>query len=304
MPPPSLRISAPWAALALLAVLAAGLWALPVRTAEGTPAEPPCAAAAAGVSTAITIRSGAVDRRALVHVPAHRADRKMAVVMVLHGAQSDGPSMERYSGMTQLSDERGFIVVYPSAAAPLRSWRIGATDPHARDDLAFIEALLDRLGEEPCATAGRVFVTGVSNGGGMTARIGCELSDRVAAIAPVAGGYKSLPACRPSRPIPVLEIHGMDDPVVPYRGVPPERRGDVVRYLRAWARTDGCAMTANRRTLNASTERLMWTGCKPGIWVSHLRLKGAGHLWPGYEDGEPWPRAADSVWDFFDRVGR
>jgi poly(3-hydroxybutyrate) depolymerase len=63
-------------------------------------------------------------------------------------------------------------------------------------------------------------------------------------------------------------------------------------------------MTANRRTLNASTERLMWTGCKPGIWVSHLRLEGAGHLWPGYEDGEPWPRAADSVWDFFDRIGR
>ena len=35
---------------------------------------------------------------------------------------------------------------------------------------------------------------------------------------PVAGGYRSLPPCRPSRPLPVLEIHGTADQVVPYGG--------------------------------------------------------------------------------------
>ncbi len=35
--------------------------------------------------------------------------------------------------------------------------------------------------------SGRIFVTGHSNGGMMTYRLGAELSDIVAAIAPVAG---------------------------------------------------------------------------------------------------------------------
>ena len=57
-----------------------------------------------------------------------------------------------------------------------------------KDDIAFIGALLDAVEQSVCVDASRVYATGVSNGGGMVARLACELSDRLAAIAPVAGG--------------------------------------------------------------------------------------------------------------------
>ena len=79
-----------------------------------------------------------------------------------------------------------------------------------------------------------IYVTGVSNGGGMAARAACELADRLAAAAPVAGGYGTLPACRPSRPLPVLEVHGTGDGVVPYAGKGPRRSGSVAGWLGMW----------------------------------------------------------------------
>lgn len=54
--------------------------------------------------------------------------------------------------------------------------------------------MLDALGREPCVDARRVYATGLSNGGVMAHRPGCELSDRIAAIAPVAGRTAPPPA--------------------------------------------------------------------------------------------------------------
>src|SRR5436305_2185699 len=135
--------------------------------------------------------------------------------------------MEHYSGLTQLADADHFIVAYPSAASAHHFWTLNGADPSRPDDVAFVAALLDRLERKVCMDRERVYATGVSNGGGFAARIGCELSARIAAIAPVAGGYRSLAECRPDRPVSVLEIHGTSDPVVPYDGKPPDYRGNV-----------------------------------------------------------------------------
>ena len=84
------------------------------------------------------------------------------------------------------------------------------------------------------------------NGGGFTARLGCEMADRLAAIAAVAGGYDPLKRCDPDRPLPILEIHGTDDDVVPYEGTGEDRRGSdsgflgVAGFLAQWTELDGC----------------------------------------------------------------
>ena len=95
------------------------------------------------------------------------------------------------------------------------------------NDVEALERSLDQLEAAGCVDPARVFVTGVSNGGGMTARLACDLSERLAGAASVAGGYRSLPPCRPERPLPVLEIHGTADQVVPYGGKPPDYDGSV-----------------------------------------------------------------------------
>jgi polyhydroxybutyrate depolymerase len=140
-----------------------------------------------------------------------------------------------------------------------------------------------------CADPGRVGVTGVSNGGGMAARMACDAADLVAAVAPVAGGYKSLPDCHPSRPVPLLEIHGTSDRVVPYRGSGAQRSGDVSAFLTQWRRLNGCSPRAERRFLHRRkparrVTELRWTDCAQGSAVIHDRVVEAEHGWPGESD--------------------
>jgi polyhydroxybutyrate depolymerase len=169
--------------------------------------------------------------------------------------------------------------------------------PGKPDDVAFIRALLDRTEDLACIDAAAVFATGVSNGGGMAARLGCDLSDRFAAIAPVAGGYGSLPACQPAQPVSVLEIHGTGDDTVPYYGKA-DGSGKVLRYLDMWRHLDGCTGRAVRTPPSNGVERMAWRTCATGSEVAHIRLAGEPHGWPELAIGSH-VSATSEVWSFF-----
>jgi len=213
-----------------------------------------------------------------VHVPARvRAGRPAPLLLVLHGAGGTGPDFERYTGFSEVADREGFVAVYPSAVN--RFWTIGADG--GPDDVRFLSRLLDRLEGDLCVDPARVFVTGFSNGGGMSARLACALGDRIAAAAPVAGAYGGLPPCEPARPVSVLEMHGDADPVVPYEGDGPGDESSAEGFARAWADRDGCRSDPARRRLAPRAVRLDWTGCRDGTAVAHVRLLGFGHDIPG-----------------------
>jgi poly(3-hydroxybutyrate) depolymerase len=116
------------------------------------------------------------------------------LVIGLHGAGGTGEEFDGASASRQYGDEQGFATVFPTAASSRRFWSLNrAASP---DDVPRIEALLDAIEALGCTDPDRVYATGVSNGGGFAARLGCELSDRIAAVAPVAGGYRALDAAR------------------------------------------------------------------------------------------------------------
>jgi polyhydroxybutyrate depolymerase len=221
-------------------------------------------------------------------------------VLAFHGAHGDGPFMAEYSGFSQLADREHFVVVYPTAAGRTHFWTLNARNPSDPDDVSFIAGLLDRLPGRACVDSTRVYATGVSNGGGFAARLGCVLSARIAAIAPVAGGYRSLDPCKPDRPVSVLEIHGTADPVVPYDGKPPDYAGSVPRFLSNWAALDDCGDPLAPVFVGQGLQRFDWDDCADGTEVLHLRLSGIGHTWPGSRDSRSAPIAAQrTVWRFF-----
>ncbi|HEY0344686.1 MAG TPA: PHB depolymerase family esterase [Solirubrobacteraceae bacterium] len=241
------------------------------------------------------------DRTAVVRVPARTAVARSPLVVALHGSGSSGRFMKRYSGLAEIGDEEGFTVAFPDATPQHRVWNLNAGS--APDDVGFVEELIEQVATVACVDPGRVFVVGVSNGGGLAARVGCELSGRVSGIVVVAGGFGGLPQCRPHRPVSVLEIHGSNDPVVPYRGDPRHGgAGDVRAWLAGWAQRDRCGSTMRPRTMAPRALRFDWRGCAPGTKLAHIQVLGGGHQWPGAKPPDPGPpstfSAGQQAWQF------
>ena len=285
------RISA--AALVLIAGVA-GLAARPAARATA-------ATCAAPGRVTIVVRSGDLRRTAVVHVPATHAAGTTPLVVALHGYHGNGAQMERYSGFDALADRAGFVVAYPTSAGTFWNSDAVSTLP---DDVAFLKMLIARLRARLCVDPHRVFLAGVSNGGGMAALAACRMSGELAGFASVAGGYDGQPACRPRRPLPLLEIHGTADPIAPYFGAAgaPTTLG-VPPFVAGWLRLDRCAGAPRQQRLTRIAMRLRWSDCTAGVVVEHIRITGGGHQWPGATPPDPGPRAgfsaAAEIWRFF-----
>ena len=264
------------AGAALLSLIAAGCAAAAPRLVTQQ-AQPSCAAPSPG-DHRIAVEPGRVP--VLLHVP-RRGPAQRPLVLVLPGAGQTGDDMARYTGYSRLADARGFLVAYPTASGARPFWNVSTTQDGKPDDVAYLDKVIDTLtGPAACADPARVGATGVSNGAGMTAVLACQAADRLAGAAPVAGGYSTLPDCRPRRPLPLLEIHGLRDEVVPYHGKPPDYAGDVGRYLAGWRARDGCRMRAARSTPAHNVLELRWR-CANGLMLVHDRVIDAEHGWPG-----------------------
>jgi polyhydroxybutyrate depolymerase len=253
----------------------------------------------------ITLMSGGLERSALVHVPPGLTPgRRVPLVLALHGYHGNGPQMERYTGFSALADRYRFIVVYPTSAGTY--WNSTAA-PGLPDDVAFISGLIGALERGLCIDRTNVFATGVSNGGGMVALAGCDLSAQITAIASVAGGYSHQPGCDPARPVSVLEIHGTADQEVPYFG--PLRRptkDGVPPFVNGWVARDHCDPAPSERSIAVRTTLFTFARCAGGALVEHIRIHAGRHQWPGATPPDPGPpatiSASGTVWRFFARV--
>jgi polyhydroxybutyrate depolymerase len=248
------------------------------------------------------LRVGGRTRTYLVHVPPG-AHTGMPAVLAFHGGGGTGAGMARITHLSDVADQQGFIAVYPQGYA--NSWAGGKGDTPADaagiDDVAFVSALIDRLAVEDGIDTTRVFATGLSSGGFMSQRLGCQLSGEIAGIAPVAATLlvNLAPTCTPSRPMPVLEIQGTADPLVPYGGGHVRGRGpggypalsapDTAAH---WAGVNGCSPTPQTqrpppRVADGTTVRTDTYGRCAGAPVVLYTVVGGGHTWSGGEQYLP-----------------
>jgi polyhydroxybutyrate depolymerase len=234
------------------------------------------------------------SRSARVHVPAsYDPDVGSMVVLNFHGFAMPGLQQDWMSRMTAASDAHGFIAVHPEGVG--MSWNAGDCCGNAWtdevDDVAFVDALLDRLESEYCVDPARVFATGMSNGGFFSHRLACELSERIAAVAPVAGVMGIDPStCTPTRPVPLLDFHGTSDPMVPFGGgtplVPQLGFGltfrSVADTMAVWRQLDGCSDEAQVVYAQGDASCSKWSGCAADLEL--CTIDGGGHTWPGGEE--------------------
>ena len=254
-------------------------------------------ATATGDTLAQTTVNG-VARSYLVHVPPQKPAGGFAVIFAFHGAGGQGAGMIGLTHFDKLADQRGFIAVYPNGID--RHWNDGrSTITAGADDVGFTRAMIGELTTKYSVNAAQIYATGFSNGAMLTQRLGCELADRISAIAPVSGGLPEdlAPRCHPAKPVSVLYVAGTADPIVPFSGGAVSTYGGLgvggnVLSAEAtasiWAATNGCARGANASVLpptgpldGTAVSRTLFAPCKSGRAVTLLVVKGGGHTWPG-----------------------
>jgi polyhydroxybutyrate depolymerase len=249
--------------------------------------------------TTLTITSGGLTRTADVHVPPGYDPAKGApLAMTYHFAGGTPELMALTTSLNAAADARGFIVVYPAGVGG--SWNAGgccgpASVPPTVDDIGFTRDLLAAIEQAYCVDPHRVFATGLSNGALMVERVGCELGDRFAAIAPVAGvidipvGREGLrPICR-REPVSVFEVHGTGDTSMPYNGglgMPPVPvTGNlnfisVPRNIELWRKKDECSPQSRVVYQKGDTTCVAWSNCEDESTAELCTIDGGGHTWP------------------------
>jgi polyhydroxybutyrate depolymerase len=230
--------------------------------------------------------AGGKTREYRVHVPpGYAPDQATMLVLDFHGYLESNDDIAKISKMDPVSDAHGFIAVYPQGVS--NSWNAGSCCGSASssdlDDVGFVAALLDALEAAYCVDKKRVFSVGFSNGGMLSHRLACELSDRIAAIGPVAGTM-AVEACNPTRPVPVIHFHGTSDFVVPYNGGGASQADSVADTIAGWVERNGCKDVEPAVVYQKGDSTCEeYQQCNEGASVRLCTVDGGGHQWPGGE---------------------
>lgn len=289
-----------------------------------TTAPPSSGTAPAPGTASHTLTVDGQKRDYAIHIPAGTGTAPLPLVVQLHGGGGNNVNIEKQTGFYDLADQDHFLVASPDGtggpADRLLTWNAGwccgSALKNKVDDVAFISAMLDDLEAHYPVDPRRIYVTGFSNGAMMTYRLGCALADRIAAIAPVSGAL-DLDGCAPSRPVPVLAIHGTADENVPYDGGKGTDEGrrfpsqqdridrSVADSVGFWVKNDGCPTPAAEQH-TGSLMRATYRPCAAGSEVVLDTVVGGVHAWPGGQKirpraGEPSDAldATAEIWRFF-----
>lgn len=258
-------------------------------------------------ATEAQLQAGGFNRNYLAVVPPS-SGKPRSLLIVLHGVNGKGANM-RAMGFEPGAAANNTVVVYPDAIGG--SWndgRIGMEPMQTgmvTDDIAFLRALIDDVAARTNIDTSRVAVAGFSNGAMMAGRVACEMSDRVRGVALVSGtGSSNYPqVCRPARSIPVVEVHGTSDPIVPYAGGKVadnlgRKRGTVLsvaEFVSFWSGASQCSASRETAIKAAMAVTMVEAqGCASGTSVVHYRVTGGVHDWPRITGFD----TTKAVWDF------
>lgn len=281
-----------------------------------------------------------LHRYFLLHVPPQvAADAPLPLVLCLHGAGANAEQIRQATELDATADNEGFIVMYPAGSGKLGTvlltWNAGPTCcgysvEENIDDVGFIDQTLTQTATLINVDHTRVYVTGFSNGAMMCYRLAHEIGRRFAAIAPVAGVMAFEPF-GPKVPLPIMQIHSIDDPLALYLGGVSHLVGLAVRIthfpveaaLQQWISYNGCTAESTEvatisgrpdsSNANQTATCYRYDNQQNGAEVVLWKLQGCGHVWPGRN-----PAAADAslgqatsiltandaIWQFFRQHSR
>ena len=257
-----------------------------------------------------------LEREYILYVPVdYTGTTPVPLVFNFHGYSLTATFQMWYGDFRPIADRAGFLVVHPQGTLfeGYTHWNVGGRFAGSTvDDVGFTEALIDYLSSEYNIDDTRIYSTGVSNGGFMSFLLACQLSERFAAIASVAGTMtpETYDDSNPQHPTPILQIHGTSDDTVPYDGNEYSKSVDVV--IQYWVDYNNCNPTPIITDLpdidpedGSTVEHVVYYDGDDGVAVEHFKVIGGGHSWPGAPpvvEGTNYDiDASEEIWSFFSR---
>jgi polyhydroxybutyrate depolymerase len=262
-------------------------------------------------SYVFTLTFDGLQRDYRLHVPPAAASGKpLPLVLNLHGATQNGQLEEITSDMDPNADMNGYLVAYPDGT---RISKVLTPDPVAKDaqygwnagmccglpvtkhinDVGFLLKVISDIAAKTPVDLRRVYMTGISNGGMMAYAMATEASGHFAAISSISGQVE-IPVIHPTRPVPTMEFHSVDDPIAKFDGTPnknPLLRLSVMEGIDQWVKADGCNKkpvtgtelvgAAGSISAGETATPISYTHCRSGAEVALWRFTGSGHVWPG-----------------------
>ena len=268
-----------------------------------------------------SIKVDDLDRQYLLYIPkSYSKDKKMPLLIALHGRFETGETMMKGSGFNGIADKEGFIVAYPYGYR--RSWADGRdavpADKDNIDDVKFITTLMDYLIKQFSIAKEKVFISGYSNGAVMANTLAVKITDRLAGVASVEGDmtYFDISSFPLSKHIPIMFVNGTADKIIKIDGgsggiLKNYSFPSIERVLNVWKNFNGCHQTASLKRYaekdDGTVSLVILYDCVNAPVELILDIN-AGHIWPEYKIKYPqWLlgkatteiNASDEIWKFF-----
>lgn len=261
----------------------------------------------------LQIKIGEKKRRYYIYIPnSYDGTKPVPLVFDFHGRGGNPRGEVAYSDFANLAEKKGFILVAPRgifAELGMPAWNT-RLEPDGVDDVALVKQIIKEITQKYHIDKKRIYATGMSGGARMVSRVGCDLSDIFAAIAPVAG-VQFLDDCAPSRALSVITFHGKKDLVNHYKHQSNSRSYWVhgVEYsVGKWVEVNDCDDSAKTTKISDVVTKLTYSNCRDGAEVIFYQIEDGGHTWPS----TPTPSTAswagitnkdivatDLIWEFF-----
>ena len=272
--------------------------------------QPHTAQAQSATQTTVSFSAGGKSGTYIQAVPSTAGQvNPFPVVFDLHGYVEPASFQDLGTQLSVFGQSHGFVTITPQLTeSGVARWDVSAHSP----DIAWLGKLLTQVEGSLCVDQRRVFVTGLSMGAFASSAVACELSSRIAAVAPVAG-LQAFSWCRPTRPVPVVAFQGTADPFVSYKGGPgpnalklpapdgskttvgqelkthPHAAGNplpqsIPTQVATWAKRNGCGAKPTKTQIASDVTRVTYP-CAADSSVQFYVIKGGGHTWPGGPPG-------------------
>ncbi len=256
-----------------------------------------------------SIKSGNQTRMFLLYVPeGYDGKTNLPLVFLFHGTGMTSKYVMKTTDFSKVADKKTFIIAAPEGIYKYfgrNSWNANL-DPQGVNDVEFVKDLIREISSKVAIDKKRIYATGYSGGARMSSRLGCELSNVIAAIGPVAGlEYKGLLAksdCAPTHPVSVIAFHGTADYIKPSML--------AENSVSGWVEKNGCNDTPTRK-ISEDVTQINYGSCKGNTEVIFFSINEGGHTWPGSPEADVFEKrgmgktntdinASNLIWSFFE----